>query len=121
MGKVISWLIPFSFKSIPRNPKDYVYGNKVTGLTLYLTLENKLENAVKMAKNVANKTLRNFADAFYVGLKLYSMFYPHRLMQKVIQNSGAKHTLVFTNVAGFIKPVLYNGKWLKEMYYLPTA
>lgn len=74
-----------------------------------------------MAKNVANKTLRNFAGAFYIGLKLYSMFYPHKLMQKVIQNSGAKHTLVFTNVAGFVKPVLYNGKKLKEMYYLPTA
>lgn len=35
-SKHITWMIPFSFKSIPKSPSDYVFGNKFVGMTLYL-------------------------------------------------------------------------------------
>lgn len=44
-SKFISLALPFTFKAIPKNPKNYTFGNFFAGLTLYLDLEIDLTKA----------------------------------------------------------------------------
>jgi hypothetical protein len=46
------------------------------------------------------------------------MFCPRKFTQKISQASGAKHSLVFSNVAGFINPVYYGGQLAKRFFYI---
>jgi len=49
----IALSIPFSFKSIPENVKDYAYGNEFTCLTYYLKLINDFdESLIEIKKSV---------------------------------------------------------------------
>jgi len=40
--------MPFSFKTIPLHPKDYVYGNEFVSLTYFLKLMGDLDEACKL-------------------------------------------------------------------------
>jgi len=42
-SKEITISLPFSFKTVPHNPKDYRYGNQVAALTYYLTLYDNFD------------------------------------------------------------------------------
>lgn len=117
----MSWVIPFSFKGIPQKPKDYSYGNKFVGMLLNMNLEKSFEKALHNTTTVVNKTLRNNAAATYIANKMYIIFYPHFFMSRVLKNVGEKATVVFSNVAGFVKPVNFHGCQVNEMFFLATA
>jgi len=46
----VSLALPFSFKQIPKNPKDFKSGNTFSTLTLYLPLESEINAACQKAK-----------------------------------------------------------------------
>jgi hypothetical protein len=70
-------------------------------MRLYLKFEKTFEETLKMAKSMSNNHMKAHAGAFYIGLKLYAIFYPHMLLAKVMEAFGQIHTLFFSNVAGF--------------------
>lgn len=90
-------------------------------MTLYLKLEENFEKAMKMARDVVRNTIMNYPGAQYLMSVLYSNVLPLKMFAKLSQSIGAKHTIVFSNVAGFVKPVFYNGAKFSELYYLATA
>jgi len=46
------------------------------------------------------------------------MFCSKSFTRKISVNSGKKHTLVFSNVAGFVNPVYYGGQLAKRFFYI---
>ena len=47
--------MPFTFKVIPKNVKDYVFGNFMIGLTCYMNLKSTLEEAIKDATSMTKE------------------------------------------------------------------
>lgn len=47
--------VPFSFRTIPKRKSDYRFGNAFASMCLYLNLENKFEDALKMARKLSNE------------------------------------------------------------------
>lgn len=107
-------MIPFSFGTIPKDTKDYIWSNNFVGASIYLKLEEKLKDAIKVTKQASNSVLKKYAGAFFIVIQLYSMFFPHKTMSKFLANSASKHTVVFTNVPGFTKPISFGGGKIKE-------
>lgn len=117
----MNWVIPFSFKGIPQRPRDYSYGNKFVGLLMSIDLDKNFDKALVNTKDVVKNVLKSNATASYIANKLYVNLYPHFFMSKVFRKISAKATLVFSNVAGFVKPVNFHGCHVKEMYFLVSA
>ena len=76
---------------------------------------------MKMTKQVVKNYLRKFAVPSFCAIEIYSKFFSHGQMTKFMWEFGAKHSIVFTNIAGFVKPVKFFGGTIKEMYYLASA
>ena len=54
-------------------------------------------------------------------LKSYSILYSETILSFISKNIGGKHTMLFSNVAGFVKPVYYFGGKSKRLFYLGTG
>lgn len=54
-------------------------------------------------------------------MKIYSIFYPLQVQNKVFTDAGSKHTFTFTNVPAYVKPISFGGCQLKRMFFLATA
>lgn len=54
-------------------------------------------------------------------LKSYSIFYSEKTLAFIATNIGGKHTLLFSNVPGFVKPVYFFGGKAKRLFYLGTG
>ena len=54
-------------------------------------------------------------------LKSYTIFYSENILAFISSNIGGKHTMLFSNVAGFVKPVYFFGGKAKRLYYLGTG
>lgn len=48
----ITMQCPFTFQSIPKDPKDYKFGNDFVALAFYLKLADNLQSACEAAKKV---------------------------------------------------------------------
>ena len=55
--------------------------------------------------------------AFFTLLEFYGFFMPQWFCNKVSQTSGAKHSIMFSNVPGYVKPVYYLGGMAKRFFY----
>lgn len=72
----ISMLVPFSFKGIPERISQYTYGNEFATLTIYMKLEKDLDKAIEMVRKLNSSNVRSLSGAFYLLMKMYSLFYP---------------------------------------------
>lgn len=53
----------------------------------------------------------------YTLLEFYGAFMPQWFCSKVSMTSGAKHSFLFSNVPGYVKPTYYLGSLVKRFYY----
>ena len=62
----LSITLPFTFKVIPQDRKDYTYGNNFVSLTIYLKLIENLDKACEHAKKLMNDLKKSsHPGAFY--------------------------------------------------------
>lgn len=114
----ITITLPFTFKVIAQKKQDYTYGNNFVSLTIFLKLIDNLEAACEHAKKQMNDLKRSSRPgAFYTLLEFYSCFMPQWFCNTVSQASGAKHSIMFSNVPGYMKPTYYLGSLAKRFYY----
>lgn len=55
--------------------------------------------------------------AFFTLLEFYGCFMPQGFCNQVSQTSGAKHSIMFSNVPGYFKPVYFLGGLVRRFYY----
>jgi len=53
--ETITMAVPYSFRTIPQNPKDYVYDNQVVSLTLYVKLTESIKEGIAQSKKIMNE------------------------------------------------------------------
>jgi len=101
----------------------YKFGNDFVSLTVYLELKDTLEEACAAAKKTMDKMKRSMIPAGgYTLCQMYTTFLPHYFMDFIYNKSaGPKHSLLFSNVPGFLKPVYYGGKPAKRFFSLITG
>lgn len=79
---------------------------------------DNLEKACEHAKKLMNDLKRSsHPGAFFTLLSFYGCFMPQWFCNKVSETSGAKHSIMFSNVPGYIKPTYYLGSLVKRFYY----
>ena len=54
--------------------------------------------------------------AIYNLVQFYVMFLPSIIVGGIATEAGEKHTLLYTNVPGFVKPVYFGGQPVKKQY-----
>jgi hypothetical protein len=54
-SKYVSMSVPFSFRTIPTKKTSYRFGNAFASMSLYMDLERKFEDALKMAHKVSSE------------------------------------------------------------------
>jgi len=54
-------------------------------------------------------------------IQLYNTICPQQHAIKVNRNGGKKHSLVYSNIPGYVKPVKYGGQVVKRFFYLASA
>ena len=97
--------VPFSFRTIPTKKTDYRYGNAFASMCLYLNLESKFEDALKMARKISNEQIRRFPGALYILTKIEVTFFSIKGLCSVLKTYGKKHSFVLSNVPGFMEPL----------------
>lgn len=114
--------MPFSFKAIPESKDDYTYGNQFVSLTIFLKLVGNLEKACEMAKQMTKK-LKNstHSAAMKTLVEFYSYFMPAAWVEMVAKESGSKHSILLSNVPGYIIPVKYGGERAKRFFFMGTG
>merc|ERR1712086_721679 len=114
----ISVTMPFSFKTIPLKVKDYCYGNQFVSLTIYLKLYEDFKQGCDHAAKIMKKLKKSTQPgAMFSLLQFYGLFMPAGFCEKIGSTSGSKHTLMLTNVPGYVKPVYYGGQPAKRFFY----
>lgn len=104
---------------IPEKVENYKFGNNFIGLTLYLALEEDIREACLSAKKKMNFMKNSLLPAgFYLLIMFYTTFMPHLFVNSIYQSSGCKHTILLSNVPGYIKPVRYGGQVARRFYSL---
>ena len=103
---MITMSIPFTFQQISKDRSKWSYGNDFCVLSLYLPLREDLLEACKAAKQQMNAMKNSLIPvATYQVMTFYASCTPHGFMQHFSDSCGAKHTALFSNIPGFVKPV----------------
>jgi len=114
--------MPFTFSQIPTNPKHYKFGNNFAGLTMYLPLEADIKKACSIASKKMNDIKRSIIPmGYYALISFYNVFFAQAFVADTFKSSGQKHTLILSNVPGFLKPVYYGGGCVKRFFSLITG
>ena len=89
---------------------------------MYLDLEEDFETACRKAGNKMNK-LKNslLPPGFFLLLWYYSKFLPQAFVNYINHSGGKKHSLIISNVPGFVKPTHYGGGPIKKFWFLGTG
>ena len=65
--------------------------------------------------------MKKIPGTWFLLLKSYTIFYSEETLAFIASNIGGKHTLLFSNVTGFVKPVYYFGEKAKRLFYLGSG
>ena len=102
--------------------KDYTYHNSFACITLHLRLLENFHEALSHVKIQMEQFKHSVIPAgIYLFLKYLCSFAPIQYINAVSRSTGTRHTLVFSNVPGYIKPVKYGGALAKRFFYCGTA
>lgn len=119
----ISLSCPFSFKNVPRNINDYVYENDLTvGLSLYVKLTDNVEEGIIQSKKIMNDMKYSFVPmASFILMSLYRMFASTETNAKQLVGAGKRHTMLWSNIPGYMKTVKYAGQKARRMYFIASS
>jgi len=117
----ITFAIPFSFVVIPEKIRDYVYGNNFIALTMYLKLKEKLDDAIEVSKRIMTEQIKQIPGGWYALVQSYMFLYSPATIFYISRSTGTKHSMLFSNVPGFIKPVKYFGGTVKRHYFIGSG
>ena len=83
-----------------------------------MKLIENLEEACQHAKKLMNDLKRSSQPgAFYTLLEFYGCFMPQWWNKHISESSGAKHSIMFSNVPGYVKPTYYLGGLVRRFFY----
>jgi hypothetical protein len=115
-------IIPFTFSTPPRNLNEYQFGNNFAACSMYLDLNEDIITAVTLASKAANELKNSFiVPGFYFLIWFYNAFTPMKYVEFVYNSSGRKHTLLCSNIPGFLKPVHIRGNLGKRFIILGSG
>lgn len=119
----ISVTMPFTLQTIPKNPADYRYGNSFSSVLLYLNLHEDFHMAVHDAKKKYNFLKQSVLIPGYSMLMwFYGACMPSFWNDHIYRASGRKHSLLLSNVPGFLKPVsMFDGCEARRFISLGSA
>lgn len=113
--------VPFSFRTIPKRIKDYVYCNKFASMCIYLGLESSLNSAIKMAKDLSENQIKRSPGGSFFLAKMYVKLMSITSLAKFNLKFGTKHSFIFSNVPAFVMPTHLCGMELQRIYLLITG
>ena len=101
-SKMISFAFPVTFKAIPEDPKDYVYHNMFGSTSLYVSLTDDFSKALKNATKIMNDLKSSPLPAATMTLiQFYNLFCSNGWVSMINKEAGKKHSLLYSNIAGF--------------------
>ena len=102
--------LPMTFKKIPKNHADYVYGNDFSSMTYYLKLESDLKTACLEAKRRMDRIKRSWLPVGFYGLMwFYGACFPIKYFNYIASLAGRKYTMMLSNVPAFTQDISYFG------------
>ena len=54
-------------------------------------------------------------------IHIYNLFFSNEWVAMINKEAGKKHTLLYSNIAGFNKPVHYGGQEVTRFFYLGSG
>ena len=89
---------------------------------MYLELDEDFDKACAKVKKETNALKTSFRPAgAYLITKFYLYFLPHYYIMKFIRGIGSKHSIVLSNVPGYVRPVKYGGSVAQRFFSLVTG
>ncbi len=61
--------------------------------------------------------LKQFSPSFYLLIWFYNAILPGPIVAKISKDSGLKHSILFSSVPGFIKPIYFGGGKVRRMFF----
>ena len=121
--KEISVAMPYSFNSIPKDMSKYKFGNSFASLTVYMPLEEDIMVACKAVKKRMDFVKKSMLPSgVYTLLWAYNIVFPYFWTNYVSRGSGCKHSLLISNIPGYVKPVTYAGGCkVKRSFFLGSG
>lgn len=115
--------IPYTFHVIPKKPQDYTFGNNFAALTVYLPLKSTIEEACKAAKQKMDAMKNSLIPvATFQQMHFYTTYFSYMAVNFLSNLAAKKHTLLFSNVPGFVKPItLGGGGEVVKLFALPSG
>jgi hypothetical protein len=122
-SKEITVALPYSFNSIPEDMSKYKFGNSFASLTLYMPLEDEIGAACKAVKKKMDFMKKSLIPSgVYTLIWMYNIFFPYFWTNYVSRGSGSKHSLLISNIPGYVKPVTYcGGGKVKKCFFLGSG
>jgi len=119
----ISLSCPFSFKSIPKKVVDYKYENDLTtALSLYVKLTDNVEEGIHQSKKIMDGFKHSLIPmASFVLMMLYRNFGSTQKNANMLVGAGKKHTMLWSNIPGYLRTVKYAGQKARRMYFIASS
>ena len=118
----MTFAFPFTFKDIPKNPKDYVYHIMFAATTAYIRLTDNFDEALKNTKKLMNEMKASVVPpAMMILTQVYNIFFTQKFVESISGDAGRKHTLLYSNIPGYTVPVHYGGAVAKIFFYLGSG
>lgn len=115
--------LPYSFHAVPKDPKDYKFGNSFVALPVYMPLIADFEKAcLALQKEIDPVKNSLIPVGCYTMLNFYNQVLPAAFAYNFSVNCGMKHSLFISNIPAYTKPVTYaGGGQAKRFYFLGTG
>ena len=89
---------------------------------MYLALEEDFEIACRKVQKETKEAKTSLRPAgSYFLTKFYTYFLPHFQIMKYVRGIGSKHSIVLSNVPGYVRPVYYGGAVAKRFFSLVSG
>jgi len=102
---------------MPEKIEDYEASNNFGSLQLYLDLEEDFETAcskVKKSMDGLKNSLLPIGTATYMSFLTWC--FPQFVLEDFTRGFGSKHSVLVSNVPGYIKPVTYGGSPARKFF-----
>ena len=115
--------VPFTFHTVPKDPKDYTFGNNFVALPVYMPLIADFKKACLAIQREVDSLKNSLIPVgCYTMLNFYNQVLPAAFAYNFSINSAIKHSLFISNIPAYTKPVTYaGGGQAKRFYFLGTG
>ena len=106
---------------VPTDP-EYSFSSQFATVPVYLKLTDDFSAGIAEVKETMDNLKASFIPmASFAALQLSNILSSQASTADSYSDSGRKHTLFFSNVPGFLKPVKYSGENARRMFCLGSG